>query len=67
MIEQSPKRNKKISLKHEAESGGLAAQTENVLGELLTETFATLKRCAILHQSSRIVKHYFRFFIQIIN
>jgi len=66
LIEQFPKRNKKIPLKHETESGGLTAQTENVLGELLTETFATLKRCAILHQSSRIVKEYFLFLTQII-
>lgn len=42
-------------------------QNKENLGDLLTETFATLKRCAILHQRSRIVKHYFRFFIEIIN
>ncbi len=36
------------------------------MGDLLTETFTTLKRSTILHQSLRIVKHYFLFFTQII-
>jgi hypothetical protein len=53
------------SLTYGKQIHGIAVQERN-LGELLTETFSTLKRCAILRQSLRIVKEYFLFLTQII-